>query len=153
MSSSKKRKRSKLLTSFFYSSFVLFILAWLSRSVLQLLFFTIKIEAKGTKKFSEHIKALNANKEISPIIIALWHNQLLLVPVLRRFAPIDEVSCIISKSRDGALLTRFAETFSAVGVIRVPHTNRHGALLQMIDALERKKVVLITPDGASRTSR
>lgn len=147
MRSSKKTKRSKLLSKVIFSKPVILIASKLARLLFQLLVGTIRLEVRGGKTLEEYVTRLNTEPNAPPLIIALWHNQLLLVPLLRRFAPITKASAIISKSRDGDWLAAFVKTFRDADVIRVGHSSRHGALLQMIDALNQKIVVLITPDG------
>jgi lysophospholipid acyltransferase (LPLAT)-like uncharacterized protein len=54
---------------------------------------------------------------------------------------------VVSKSRDGKLLASYAKTYRNVETILVGHRSRHGALLQMLQALEKNAVVILTPDG------
>lgn len=83
----------------------------------------------------------------SPCIIALWHNKLVLAPLLPSCFKNTKFSVVASKSRDGLLLGAFAKTYPKVDVIHVGHQSRQAALLEIVAELQNKKVVIITPDG------
>lgn len=112
---------------------------WLAHVLIKLLYFTLRIRVIG------HEALLTASKK--PLIIALWHDQLLLGPLVFGQLPKSHFAVCISNSRDGHLLASFIETFSQVKTILVGHKNRHGALLQMVQAVVDKAILLITPDG------
>jgi lysophospholipid acyltransferase (LPLAT)-like uncharacterized protein len=79
---------------------------------------------------------------------ALWHNRLLIFPlVLRRFFPNRVGAALISASRDGDLLTDAIHRFG-YGVIR-GSSSRMGAsaILQLTEMLASGRDVVITPDG------
>jgi len=77
----------------------------------------------------------------------LWHNKLLLAPlVTKRFCD-THFSVVVSKSRDGLLLAQFAKTFRGTKIISVGHTSRSIALLEMTKYLKEKTALLLTPDG------
>jgi lysophospholipid acyltransferase (LPLAT)-like uncharacterized protein len=79
---------------------------------------------------------------------ALWHNRLLIFPlVLRRFFSDRHGAALISASRDGDLLTDAIRRFG-YDVVR-GSTSRLGAsaILQLTDVLASKRDVVITPDG------
>jgi lysophospholipid acyltransferase (LPLAT)-like uncharacterized protein len=83
-----------------------------------------------------------------PAIGAVWHNRLLIVPiVLRRFVPHRRGAALISASRDGAWI---AALVNKVGfdVVR-GSSSRQGvtAVLQMADVLAAGSDVVIAPDG------
>lgn len=84
----------------------------------------------------------------TPCVVAFWHNQLLLVPHLRRtYQRASEVHGLVSASRDGAWL---AELFrlNRVRTIR-GSTSQHGreALHGVVASLRAGALVAITPDG------
>lgn len=115
------------------------LLAYPLRGIVTLLFWSLRIEIHGASE----LKKIN-----EPALIAIWHNQLLLLPSLvRKFFPLTPISVLISNSRDGDIPAAFAATFEQVYAIRVSHKNRHSALLTMIDVLKQKHLVLLTPDG------
>jgi hypothetical protein len=79
---------------------------------------------------------------------ALWHNRLLIFPlVLRRFFPDRQGAALISASRDGDLLAEAVRCFG-YDVVR-GSSSRLGtsAILQLTEMLESGRDVVITPDG------
>lgn len=104
-----------------------------------LLYATLRIELQGA------LEAKDAAK--GKLIIAIWHNKLLLAPLLRRALPKTALAAVVSNSSDGKLLAAFVATFRNTTSIFVAHNKRHKALLQMIDAQDKGIALLITPDG------
>lgn len=137
MASSKKKPH--LISRIFYSSFGLFVTSWLLRTVISALYHTLrlKIEGKEALKLAKEKKAL----------IALWHDQLILAPLIRQLVENRPLGIVVSKSRDGQMLGAFAKTFTNVFCIFVGHKSRASALKQMVDALQEQALLLITPDG------
>jgi lysophospholipid acyltransferase (LPLAT)-like uncharacterized protein len=83
-----------------------------------------------------------------PVIFAIWHNRLLMLP--RVFDPsfsTRQSYGLISASRDGDLIAIFIER-SGYGTIR-GSSSRKGviALRQLVDTLAAGGNVLVTPDG------
>lgn len=79
---------------------------------------------------------------------ALWHNRLLIFPlVLRRFFPDRDGAALISASRDGDLLADAIRRFG-YDVVR-GSSSRLGtsAILQLTQVLASGRDVVITPDG------
>jgi lysophospholipid acyltransferase (LPLAT)-like uncharacterized protein len=79
---------------------------------------------------------------------ALWHNRLLVFPIiLRRFFSDRDGAALISASRDGDLLSDAIHRFD-YDVVR-GSSSRLGAsaLFQLSDVLASKRDVVITPDG------
>jgi lysophospholipid acyltransferase (LPLAT)-like uncharacterized protein len=79
---------------------------------------------------------------------ALWHNRLLIFPlVLRRFFPNRRGAALISASRDGDLLTDAIRCFG-YDVVR-GSSSRLGAsaIIQLTEELASGHDVVITPDG------
>lgn len=139
MSSSKKRRKPPLLSRLFFSGPMLFLTSWFARVVTVLLFSTLRVKMHGTETLTK------AGRQ--RLIIALWHDKLLLAPFVARILKQGPIAVVVSKSRDGRLLSAYANTFSYVKSINVSHKNRHGALLQMCAALEEGAKLVITPDG------
>jgi lysophospholipid acyltransferase (LPLAT)-like uncharacterized protein len=113
----------------------LLVTSWVLRLIAQILYSTLKIEYRGIKSLP------------SPCIIALWHNKLLLAPLLPSCFKNTIFAVVASKSRDGLLLGAFAKTYQKVHVIHVGHQSRQAALLEIVDELQNSTVVIITPDG------
>jgi lysophospholipid acyltransferase (LPLAT)-like uncharacterized protein len=84
-----------------------------------------------------------------PVIFAIWHNRLLMLPrVFDPSFPTRQSYGLISASRDGDLIARFIER-SGYGTIR-GSSSRKGviALRQLVDTLvSGSGNVLVTPDG------
>ena len=83
-----------------------------------------------------------------PVIFAIWHNRLLMLPPpFDRWFPTRQSIGLISASRDGDLVSLLIER-SGYGTIR-GSTSRKGviALCQLVDALAAGSNVLFTPDG------
>ncbi len=79
---------------------------------------------------------------------ALWHNRLLVFPlILRRFFPQRHGAALISASRDGDLLADAVQRFG-YDVVR-GSSSRLGAsaILQLTQVLAAGRDVVITPDG------
>lgn len=139
MNSSKNKRKPSLLSRIFYSSPVLWLTGNLARIVTSLLFATYKVKIAGGQTLVEAAKG--------KLIIALWHDKLLLAPFLRKALRDAPLAVVVSNSRDGKLLASFVNTFRKTTPIFVAHDVRHGALLQMVDAIDEGKAILITPDG------
>ena len=83
-----------------------------------------------------------------PVIFAIWHNRLLMLPrVFDPSFPTRQSYGLISASRDGDLIAKFIED-SGYGTIR-GSSSRKGvvALRQLMDTLAADGNVLFTPDG------
>jgi len=83
-----------------------------------------------------------------PVIFAIWHNRLLMLPrVFDPSFPSRQSYGLISASRDGDLIARFIEG-SGYGTVR-GSSSRKGviALRQLVDTLAAGSNVLVTPDG------
>jgi lysophospholipid acyltransferase (LPLAT)-like uncharacterized protein len=83
-----------------------------------------------------------------PVIFAIWHNRLLMLPrVFDPSFPSRQSYGLISASRDGDLIASFIER-SGYGTIR-GSSSRKGviALRQLMDTLAADGNVLFTPDG------
>lgn len=83
-----------------------------------------------------------------PVIFAIWHNRLLMLPrVFDPSFPTRQSYGLISASRDGDLIAQFIER-SGYGTIR-GSSSRKGviALRQLVETLAASGNVLVTPDG------
>jgi lysophospholipid acyltransferase (LPLAT)-like uncharacterized protein len=83
-----------------------------------------------------------------PVIFAIWHNRLLMLPrVFDPSFPTRQSYGLISASRDGDLIAKFIER-SGYGTIR-GSSSRKGviALRQLVETLRADGNVLVTPDG------
>jgi lysophospholipid acyltransferase (LPLAT)-like uncharacterized protein len=83
-----------------------------------------------------------------PVIVAIWHNRLFLLPIVgSRFFPHRQNAGLISVSRDGDLLSKVVERCGH-STIR-GSSSRKGmiALRQAVDTLASGTNVWVTPDG------
>ncbi len=144
----KKSKWKQAVSSLIFSAPVLFIAGWVSRGIISLLIRTLRVTIHGKDHLLFFDKEINSHpKSATPVIIALWHNHLLLAPLLKQCALITSCKAIVSQSRDAALLAAFINTYKGASVIKVGHRSRHHALQEMINALMERDIILITPDG------
>ncbi|HXF28407.1 MAG TPA: hypothetical protein VN457_01035, partial [Chlamydiales bacterium] len=89
-------------------------IAWSARLFIKLLSYTLRVEVHGK---DEVVRLIKTNEK--PLILALWHSRLLLVaPLVRDTLPHIPACMLISKSRDGDIPSRYAETYKDVEVIR-----------------------------------
>lgn len=109
---------------------------------LRFILFSCRKEIHGLKQFAQI-----AEKE--RCILMLWHNRLVIMPeFLRKYTPQFIYCALISKSRDGELLAKMANSYAAGRTLRVPHDARHQALSKMISQLKQnKEIMVLTPDG------
>ncbi len=114
-------------------------LALCLRAITSTLFATLRIELHGKKELLEAAKG--------PLIIALWHDGLILAPLIRKILTDKRLAIVVSNSKDGKILAAYAETFKNVESIFAVHNRRYAALLQTVDAIKNDKAILITPDG------
>jgi lysophospholipid acyltransferase (LPLAT)-like uncharacterized protein len=87
-------------------------------------------------------------KPNSPILVAFWHEHILLSPfIFRKLMGDEKISVIISKHFDGQIIAKTVENFG-IGYIKGSST-RGGikALKESFKLLDNKECVAITPDG------
>lgn len=122
--------------------------SWRARALIEFGFGVFRLWARTLRlqlEDPENVVGLVRNQ---PVIFAIWHNRLLMLPrVFRPCFPSRQSFGLISASRDGDLVSILIER-SGYGTIR-GSSSRKGvvALRQLVDALEAGMNVLITPDG------
>jgi len=140
MTKKKKRSSHPFLQSAFFTQCVAFFL----RLFVSMIASTLRVRIKGNEK----IEKLLQDPSRPPLIIALWHNNLFLLPHLyRKVCKKEKATVLISKSRDGNIPSRLATSFKNIEVIRVGHLTRHEALKHFVNELLKGKIGVITPDG------
>jgi lysophospholipid acyltransferase (LPLAT)-like uncharacterized protein len=86
-----------------------------------------------------------------PVIYALWHGQLLMIPWLsarlRRTAGARPARVLASQSRDGELVTRYVQQFGIEVVRGSSSRGGLGALRALLTALRAGEDVAVVPDG------
>lgn len=139
-----KRKKKPFLARFTKSGFLFRLSGYVARAILFFLSITLRFDIRGIQKLKKLLEA----PDRPPIIIALWHNQfLLLAPILKKTLAAYTFTILMSKSRDGEIPAAFAQTYPQVEVVRAGHKSRHHALLQMVHALSNGRIIIVTPDG------
>ena len=83
-----------------------------------------------------------------PLIGALWHNRILLMPVIyNRFCRNRRGNCLTSPSKDGAIIAGVLQHFG-IGNVRGSSSRRGStAMREMTVVLEKGEDIAITPDG------
>lgn len=119
-----------------------FLVTYVGQGLVRLILFSCRWEIKGLERFKEIASS-------HPCILSIWHNRLALTPsIVTKFAPDFIYAALISKSRDGELISAVVESYKIGRTIRVSPQNRPQALLDIIYHLQQlEEVVIITPDG------
>lgn len=121
---------------------------WRARWVVALGYWLIRGLARTIRFEMDDRVGVIGKPQDQSYIGALWHNRLLLAPlVLRRFVPQRKGAALISPSRDGNLIAALVERFG-FNVVR-GSSSRQGAIamLQLADTLRAGRDVVFTPDG------
>lgn len=122
--------------------------SWRARALIEFGFGLFRLWARTVRlqvEDPENVVGLVRNQ---PVIFAIWHNRLLMLPrVFDPCFPSRQSFGLISASRDGDLVSILIER-SGYGTIR-GSSSRKGviALRQLVDTLAAGMNVLITPDG------
>jgi lysophospholipid acyltransferase (LPLAT)-like uncharacterized protein len=122
--------------------------SWRARVLIVLGFWLYRIWARTLRLQIEDPNGVIDFVRNHPVIFAIWHNRLLMLPrVFDPSFPTRQSYGLISASRDGDLIARFIEG-SGYGTIR-GSSSRKGviALRQLVDTLAADGNVLVTPDG------
>jgi lysophospholipid acyltransferase (LPLAT)-like uncharacterized protein len=122
--------------------------SWRARVLIEFGFGLFRVWAKTLRLRLEDPHHGVALVQDRPVIFAIWHNRLLMLPPpFDRWFPTRQSIGLISASRDGDLVSILIER-SGYGTIR-GSTSRKGviALRQLVEALAAGSNVLFTPDG------
>jgi lysophospholipid acyltransferase (LPLAT)-like uncharacterized protein len=122
--------------------------SWRARVLIVLSFGLYRLWARTLRLQVEDAHGVVALIRKQPVIFAIWHNRLLMLPrVFDPCFPTRQSYGLISASRDGDLIAIFIER-SGYGTIR-GSSSRKGviALRQLVDTLAANGNVLVTPDG------
>jgi len=122
--------------------------SWRGRALIEFGYGLFRLWAKTLRLHLEDPHNGVALVRDRPVIFAIWHNRLLMLPPpFDRWFPTRQSIGLISASRDGDLVSLLIER-SGYGTIR-GSTSRKGviALRQLVDALAAGSNVLFTPDG------
>jgi lysophospholipid acyltransferase (LPLAT)-like uncharacterized protein len=122
--------------------------SWPARLLLALGFGFYRIWARTLRLHIEDPHDVVAFVRQQPVIFAIWHNRLLMLPrVFDPSFPTRQSYGLISASRDGDMIANWIER-AGYGTIR-GSSSRKGvaALRQLMDTLAANGNVLFTPDG------
>lgn len=115
---------------------------WFSALVMRLLGLTLRVrieDAAGIFNRAGH----------APIIYAIWHNRLFLMPLFyERYCSTRKASALISRSRDGQYISDVAARFGIQSIRG--SSSKHGttaALAAVHAARDNQLDLVITPDG------
>ena len=118
------------------------LISWLAYKAIDVTLLTCRIRWEGLEEYLENFKD-------QAVIIMLWHENIIIVPrLMARYCSKNKYAPVISKSRDGQLLTySVMKVVPNNKIIEVPHNARHKALKGMLKAIKEKYHIVITPDG------
>jgi lysophospholipid acyltransferase (LPLAT)-like uncharacterized protein len=122
--------------------------SWRARALIEFGFGMFRLWARTLRLEVEDPNNVVAFVQTQPVIFAIWHNRLLMLPrVFDPCFPTRQSFGLISASRDGDLVSILIER-SGYGTIR-GSSSRKGvsALRQLVDTLAGGSNVLLTPDG------
>jgi lysophospholipid acyltransferase (LPLAT)-like uncharacterized protein len=122
--------------------------SWRARVLIVLSFGLYRLWARTLRLQVEDPNSVLTLVRDRPVIFAIWHNRLLMLPrVFDPCFPTRQSYGLISASGDGDLIASFIER-SGYGTIR-GSSSRKGviALRQLVDTLAAGGNVLVTPDG------
>jgi lysophospholipid acyltransferase (LPLAT)-like uncharacterized protein len=122
--------------------------SWRARALLAFGFGLYRLWARTLRLQVEDPHGVVGFVRNQPVIFAIWHNRLLMLPrVFDPSFPTRQSFGLISASRDGDWIASFIER-SGYGTIR-GSSSRKGmlALRQLVDTLAAGSNVLLTPDG------
>ena len=122
--------------------------SWRARILIEVGFGLYRLWARTLRLQVEDPENVVSLVRDRPVIFAIWHNRLLMLPrVFDPCFPSRQSLGLISASRDGDLVATLIER-SGYGTVR-GSSSRKGviALRQLVDSLAAGMNVLITPDG------
>jgi lysophospholipid acyltransferase (LPLAT)-like uncharacterized protein len=122
--------------------------SWRARGLIVLGFWVYRLWARTLRLRVEDANGVVDFVRNRPVIFAIWHNRLLMLPrVFDPCFPTRQSYGLISASGDGDLIAIFIER-SGYGTIR-GSSSRKGviALRQLVETLAAGGNVLVTPDG------
>jgi lysophospholipid acyltransferase (LPLAT)-like uncharacterized protein len=122
--------------------------SWRARGLIVLGFWVYRLWARTLRLRVEDANGVVDFVRNRPVIFAIWHNRLLMLPrVFDPCFPTRQSYGLISASGDGDLIALFIER-SGYGTIR-GSSSRKGviALRQLVETLAAGGNVLVTPDG------
>ena len=148
-----KTKIKKIIRSFFYSHLTQALICNFIAGYIWLVYLTSK------KKFINFENYLQAVKDSKPLIIASWHNRLMMMPFIARYAkkranPQYRFMSLTSQHGDGQFVGRVMTTLGFENIYGSSQNGRKksrginlNSLREIIRGLKNGKALGITPDG------
>ncbi len=147
-----KTKIKQLLRKIFYNFLIQEALAWLIMLYIELVFLTSRKRILNNKIINE---AINIR---SPLIIAFWHNRLVMIPAMakriKNSYPNYNFMTLASRHGDGRIVGRVMKKFSLISILGSTKDGRKSSrgidfssMRQILDGLKRGYSLGITPDG------
>ena len=116
--------------------------ACLLTPLLRLYIATLRVQVFGKERAIQELST-----SATGCCFLIWHDSILLTPLLGWVSAFQPLCILISYSRDGDIPSEVGKRFSGVDVLRVKHTSRAGALMESCRLLSNQHSLLITPDG------
>lgn len=88
----------------------------------------------------------------SPVILTAWHQQIIMLPILRRPTP-TKLLAMMSASRDGTLIRLVADWFGIGAAIGSSHRGAVIGARALVQAAKNGHSLFITPDGPRGPAR
>jgi hypothetical protein len=147
-----KTKFKQLLRKIFYSFIAQELLAWISMRYIELVFLTSQKKIINDKIIHDSIKLR------SPLIIAFWHNRLVMIPAMakriKNSHPNYNFMTLASRHGDGRIVGRVMHKFGLISILGSTKDGRKSSrgidfasMRQILDGLKRGYSLGITPDG------
>lgn len=147
-----KTKTKKILRSLVYSRLIQIIICRIIVSYMWLVYISCQ------RKFLNSEQYIEAVKQQKPLIVSFWHNRLMMVPFVARFAHKEnsqyKFMTLASHHGDGKFVGR---VMTAFGFQNIYGSSQHGrkksrgidlhSLREIIRGLKNGKALGITPDG------
>ena len=147
-----KTKFKQLIRKITYSKLFQELICWLVFGYLQLIYYSSR------KTFINQELLIDAAKNKSPLIISIWHNRLMAIPLItkkpKKLYPQCNLMSLASKHGDGRFVGRVMEKFGLISILGSSNDGRKSS--RGIDFADMRKILYglkngnslgITPDG------
>lgn len=147
-----KTKTKSLLRKITYSALFQELICWIFIGYMRLVFCTSKKIFVNETVFNE------AARSVQPLIVATWHNRLMLIPFFvqkaKQLNPNRNIFSLASRHGDGQFISKIMQKFGAVPILGSTRDKRKasrgidiGSFRKIFTSLKSGNVLAITPDG------
>jgi len=147
-----KTKFKQLVRKIFYNFMAQELLAWIIMLYIELVFVTSKRKIINDEIIHDSIK------HRSPLIIAFWHNRLVMIPTIAKRIknnyPNYNFMTLASRHGDGRIVGRVMNKFGLISILGSTKDGRKSSrgidfasMRQILDGLKKGYSLGITPDG------